>query len=87
MNDSEIIDKAHAISACLSYNDDTPEGNAKQIIKELCHRLGQRTVRIHKKKDGFLMIDLFGKSRFLNFIESVMWVVFKKPPFGFSILP
>lgn len=86
MNNSDLIDRAHAISACMSYDDDTPNGNAKMMMRELCHRLGQRTVRIHKKKDGYLMTTLLGEARFLTWKEAVMWRLFGWPPVGTELL-
>jgi hypothetical protein len=86
MNNSDLIDKAHAISACMSYDDDTPNGNAKQLMRELCHRLGQRTVRIEKAEGGYVMTTLFGFKRRLTWKEQLMWRLFGWPPLGTELL-
>ena len=85
MNNSKLIDKAQAIAACLSYNDDTNSGNPKEMIRELCHRLGSNTVRIHKKRDGYLMVNLFGSARYLTFMEGMLWRFLKLPPEGMTV--
>lgn len=86
MNNSELIDKAHAISACLSYDDDTPNGSSKATIRELCHRLGQRTVQIKKGEGGYVMTTLFGFKRRLDWKEALMWKWFGWPPVGTEVL-
>lgn len=72
MNDSELIDKAQGIARGLSYND-TKQGPVKHTLHELCHRLGAKTVRVHKKKDGLLLITAYGQARFMTFAESVLY--------------
>lgn len=86
MNNCELIDKAHAISACLSYDDDTPNGSSKAMIRELSHRLGQRTVRIKKGEGGYVVTTLFGQSRLLNWKEALLWKWFGWPPVGTELL-
>jgi len=80
-DDSKLIDQAQSIAANLTYNEE-PEASAKHIIKELCHRLGKRTVTITKKVDGYLMRDLFGESRFLTWKESMIYRLFGLLPEG-----
>lgn len=80
-DDNDLINKAQSIAANLTYNEE-PEASAKHIIKELCHRLGKRTVTITKKVDGYLMCDLFGESRFLTWKESMIYRLFGLLPEG-----
>ncbi len=55
------------------------------MLHELSHRLGARTVQIHKKRDGYMMRTLFGEVRYLNFRESMLWRLFKLPPAGMEV--
>ena len=86
MNNSQLIDKAQAICGCLSYDDSTPNGSPKSVIAELCHRLGERTVRIKKELGGYTMTTLYGRQRALTWKEEVMWRLFGWPPRGFEVL-
>lgn len=81
LNNSKLIEKAIAVAGNMSYSD-KDGGAAKRIINELCHRLGSRTVTLTKKKDGWLMRDLYGDSRFLSFKEAILWRLFKVLPDG-----
>lgn len=86
LNNSQLINKAQAICACLSYDNDTPNGSSKAMIRELCGRLGARTVTIDRKDGGYIMRALFGEARYLSLFESIMWRLFAWPPRGFEIL-
>ena len=86
MNNSELINKASAICGCLSYNDETNAGNPKEIISELCHRLGQRTVTIGKKKDGYYWQSLYGEFRYFSLKETVLYRLFGVLPPGKELL-
>lgn len=81
LNNSKLIDKAQGVAACLTYNEE-PDAPAKHVIHELCHRLGARTVRITKKRGGYLMTTLFGRERFLTLSEALVWRLFRRPPAG-----
>ena len=80
-NNSDLINKAQGIASCLTYNDGI-QGPAKHMLHELCHRLGSNVVRIHRKRDGYLMVALFGSSRYLSHWESLLWRLLKLPPKG-----
>jgi len=84
MNNSELIDKAQGIAANLSYNGEV-EGEAKSIMLELCHRLGDRTVNIAKAGNGYMMTSLFGRSRHLTWQEALFWRFFERPPAGYFV--
>jgi len=86
VNNSQLIDKAGAMCSCMSYDDKTPNGSPKAMIKELCQRLGSRTVSITKKRDGYLMTSLYGESRYLTKTETLMWRLFKWPPKGMQLI-
>lgn len=80
MTDSELIGKAQGIARCLSYNDDSHQAAAKHILLEMAHRLGKQTLRVHKKKDGLLLVSEFGQSRFLTLQERVLYQLFGVVP-------
>lgn len=86
MNNSDLIDKAHAMSACMSYDDETPNGSPKAMMRELCHRLGQRTVQIQRAEGGYVMTTLFGFKRRLTWKEQLVWRLFGWPPVGTELL-
>lgn len=76
MTDSELATKAQGIARCLSYNGNEHEAAAKHILLEMAHRLDNQVSRVHKKKDGFLIVNARGGSRFLTFKESVLYRFF-----------
>ena len=47
---------------------------------ELSHRLGAKTLRVHKKDDGLLLVTAFGRSRFLTLGERVLYRLFGVVP-------
>jgi hypothetical protein len=81
MTNSELIDQAQGIARCLSYNDPEPAvAGAKHTIHELCHRLGAKTLRVHKKNDGLLLVTAYGQSRFMTAGERVLHRLFGVVP-------
>lgn len=82
MTDHELILKALGICACLTYNEE-PQGSTKMIIRELCARLDKHVPgRVHKKTDGYLWIELCGRSRYLSWLESIKWRITGRTPDG-----
>ena len=79
MNDSELIDRAQGMARGLSYND-TMQGPVKHTLHELAHRLGAKTLRIHKKKDGLMLITAYGQARFMTLGERLMYRLFGVVP-------
>ncbi|MCU7371570.1 hypothetical protein PEC18_18825 [Paucibacter sp. O1-1] len=65
MTDSELATKAQGIARNLTYNDDTPQAQAKHMLLELSHRLDARNVRM---KDWMLW-DARGRGRFATWRE------------------
>lgn len=80
MNDSELTDKARGIARCLTYNEGEHEAAAKHMLRELAHRIDSRSLRVHKKKDGLLLCNALGKSRFMTFKERLAYNVFGAMP-------
>lgn len=85
MNNSQLINKAQGVAGCLSYND-APEGDAKRMLLELCHRLGQRTITIGKNKEGYYWTSVFGQFQYFTLRETIMWRLFSVPPIGKELL-
>ena len=79
MTDSELINKALGVACNLTYNEE-PQGAAKHMLRELAHRLGAKTVRVHKKRDGYLVISAFGQARFMTRKESLLYRLFGVVP-------
>ena len=79
MNDYEAINKALGVARTLTYNEE-PQGYAKHMLHEMAHRLGAKTLRVHRKKDGLLLLSAFGQSRFLTLKESILYRLFKVVP-------
>ena len=82
--DNKLIDQAMGVARCLSYND-KQQSAAKHMLHELCHRLGARTVRIHKTAEGYLMTTLYGASRLLTRREAFMWRWLGAAPAGMVV--
>lgn len=80
MTDSELTIKARAIARCLTYNDDTPQAQAKHMLLELSHRLDTLDVRAHRKADGVLLVNGIGKARYMTLRERTQWALFGSLP-------
>lgn len=82
MTDGELIDRAQNIARRMTDNDDKTQAEAKHILSELCHRLGAKATRIHKKQDGLLLITVYGRTRYMTLSERVLYRLFGVvPPF------
>lgn len=72
---SKMADKCQGIAHCLSYNEKR-EGEAKHMLLEAAHFFDSNSIKVHKKRDGLLMINARGKSRYMNYKERVaMWLL------------
>ncbi len=80
VTDSELTLKARAIARCLTYNDDEHQAAAKHMLLEMAHRIDTLDVRAHKKKDGLLLINGIGKSRFATIKERALYWLFGLMP-------
>ena len=79
MDDNELINKALGVAHTLTYNEE-PQGAAKHLLHELSHRLGAKTLRVHRKTDGLLLISAFGQSRFMTLRERILYRLFGVVP-------
>lgn len=73
--DSELTIKARGVARCLTYNDDTPQAQAKHLLLEMAHRIDTKDIRVHKKRDGLLIINGVGKSRYMTWPERLRWTL------------
>lgn len=76
MQDNQLTNKARAVARCLSYSEDTNQASAKHLLLEMAHRLDTQDIRVHKKKDGILLVNASGSSRFATFKETVLYKLF-----------
>lgn len=61
---------------CISYNNGPREGIAKQLLLEASHALDAASICVHKKRDGLLLVNARGKTRFMNWRERIAyWVL------------
>ena len=80
MNDSQLADKARAVARCLSYSGNQHEEAAKHLLREMAHRLDTKNIRVHKKRDGFLIASALGSSRYMTLKESLAYRMFGAIP-------
>lgn len=73
MTNSELASKAQGVARCLTYNDDTPQAQAKHLLLECAHRLDRSDIRAHKKADGLLLIDARGGTRYATWRERLAY--------------
>lgn len=76
-HDSKLASKCQGVSACLTFNDDDHQAAAKHTLLAASHALDQHAVRVHAKKDGLLMVNARGKSRFMTFRERMAFWLLK----------
>lgn len=80
VDDNQLTIKARAIARCLSYNGNVHEAAAKHMLLEMAHRIDTKNIRVHKKIDGLLLINGIGKARYMTFLESFLYRLFKVLP-------
>ena len=76
MDTNELTIEARNIARCLTYNDDLAQAKAKHMLLEMAHRLDTLDVRAHKKRDGLLLVNGIGKSRYATMRERVLYRLF-----------
>lgn len=75
--ESILASKCQGVARCLTYNDDEHQAAAKHTLLEASHALDQHAIRVHTKKDGLLMVNARGKSRFMTFRERIAFWLLK----------
>lgn len=75
---SRMADKCQGVAYCLSYNDGI-QGDAKQMLHEAAHFFDANSVKVTKKKDGLLMRDARGRTRYMSIRERLAyWLLGKR---------
>lgn len=69
---SKIASQCQGVARNLSYNDGV-SGDAKHMLIEASHALDSQSTKVHKKKDGLLIINARGKSRFMTIKERIAY--------------
>lgn len=75
--ESKLASQCQGIARCLSYNSGHHEGEAKHALIEASMILDKHAVRVHRKKDGLLVISARGKSRFMTWRERLAFWLLK----------
>lgn len=65
-HESDLASKCQGVAHCLTYNDGEHEAAAKHVLLEASHMLDGHSCRLHKKRDGLLILNARGKSRFIT---------------------
>ena len=74
--ESKLASKCQGVARCLTYNDDERQAAAKHTLLEASHMLDQHAIRIHRKKDGCLIINARGKARYMTLRERLaVWLL------------
>ena len=74
--EASLASKCQGIAQCLTYNDGEHEASAKHALLEASHVLDSHAIRVHHKKDGLLIINARGKSRFMTLRERLaVWLL------------
>jgi len=71
--ESKLATQCHGIACCMSYNSERIEGEAKHTLIEAGMCLDKHSVRVHRKRDGLLIINASGKSRYLTLRERLAY--------------
>ena len=69
---SQLADRCAGHARQLSY-DTQDGGKLKHTLREASHALDTSCVRVHKKTDGLLMINLRGKARYMTWRERLAY--------------
>lgn len=72
---SELASKCQGAARKLTYNEGKSEGDAKHLLLEASHALDGCSVKVHKKKDGLLLVNARGKSRYMSFRERIAFLL------------
>lgn len=76
MQTRDLTIRARSIAHRLTYNDGTPQAEAKHMLLELAHRLDSQDVRVFKKPLGLTLINGLGETRYLTINELILYRLF-----------
>lgn len=80
MDDNELTIRARDLARNLSYNGPGVEPAVKHTLHELAHRIDTKNIRVHKKRDGLLLINGLGQTRYMTVLERLRYRFFKLLP-------
>lgn len=75
---SNLASQCQELARCLTYNDKPLEAKAKHLLLEASHALDSASIRVHRKRDGQLIINARGKSRFMTLRERIAYWLLKQ---------
>lgn len=70
---SELASKCQGIARTLTYNGKPEEAAAKHMLHEASHFIDSQITRVHKKRDGLLMITARGHARYMTWRERLAY--------------
>ena len=70
---SSVAAHCQGVARTLTYNSGVPEAQAKHALLEASHALDAHSIRVHRKRDGLLMVNARGKSRFMTLRERIAY--------------
>lgn len=75
--ESKLASKCQGIARCLTFNEGAHEASAKHVLLEASHMLDGHACRAHRKRDGVLIINARGKSRFMTMRERLAMLLLR----------
>lgn len=74
--ESELASKCQGLARCISFSGQGCEPEIKPVLLAASHCLDKHSVRVHKKKDGLLIINARGAARFMTWRERLArWIL------------
>lgn len=70
---STLASKCQGVASCLTYNGGEHEAAAKHTLLEASHALAYNSIRVHHKRDGLLIVNARGASRFMTWRERLAY--------------
>ena len=61
------------LARAVSYHDHEPIGAIKHTLREAAYFIDSQCIRVHRKRDGLLMITARGKARFMTWRERLAY--------------
>ena len=68
-----LASKCQGVARCLTYNAGEHEAAAKHTLLEASHALDSNSIRVHHKRDGLLIVNARGASRFMTWRERLAY--------------
>jgi len=71
--ESKLASKCQGAARCISFDSTVAGGGLKHLLLEASHALDSHAVRVHRKRDGLLLVNARGKSRFMTLRERIAY--------------